>query len=172
MRSVLSTTHLFHYALEAAADLASIAEEGLRPLSDFPESDRWRQFDQHAPGFFEFLYRSLAEPLLGRPYERSGVFLTPIDFRLLPGSLLHARPRIRIPVARIDASAAIVTWVLDGERVTRPFGPESLEEAAVLWDAELVTEWFGSDRTRLFFFVPQVVTYQPRVSTEPADVER
>ena len=168
---VLSTTHLFHYALAADADLATVAAEGLRPLSDFPESKRWRAIEEQAPGFFELLYRAVAEPVLARPYERSGIFLTPIDFRRLPGSLLERRARLRIPIERIDAAAAVVTWELDGERVSRPFGAESIEEAAGLWDADLVTAWFGRDRSRLFFHVPQVATYQPRVSTEPGDVE-
>jgi hypothetical protein len=112
----------------------------------------------------------VAEPVLQRPYQRSGVFVTPIDFRLLPGSLLEQRARLTIPVDRIDPSAAVVTWSIDDERVSRPFGRESLEEAASLWDAELMSGWFGRDRTRLFFHVPQVATYQPRVATEPTDV--
>lgn len=168
---VLSTTHLFHYALEANSDLAAVAAEGLRPLSDFPESDRWRQIEQEAPGFFERLYEMLGEPHLDRPYERSGVFLTPVDFRQLPGSLLHERPRIRVPVERIEASLAVVTWELAGRRATRPFGREALEEAAQTWTPDLVAQWFGRDRTRLFFHVPQVATYQQRVATEPSDVE-
>jgi hypothetical protein len=78
---------------------------------------------------------------------------------------------MRVPVGRIDRTAAVVTWELDAGRVSRPFGPAALEEAAALWDAELVTEWFGRDRTRLFFHAPQVATYQPRVATTPSDVE-
>jgi hypothetical protein len=168
---VLSTTHLFHYALDTGADMSRIAAEGLRPLSDFPESERWREIEAQAPGFFERLYRLVAEPVLGRPYERSGIFLTQVDFRQLPGSLLERRSRLTIPNDRIDASAAVLTWSIGDERVSRPFGPESLEEAASLWDAGLVTDWFARDRTRLFFHVPQVATYQPRVSTGSADVD-
>jgi hypothetical protein len=41
----------------------------------------------------------------------------------------------------------------------------------LLWDDPLVTDWFGRDRTRLFFHVPQVATYQPLVATDLADVE-
>jgi hypothetical protein len=168
---VLSTTHLFHYALTPEADLAEIAAQGLRPLSDFPESERWRQIEAQAPGFFASLYGLVAEPVLQRPYERSGVFLTPIDFQLLPGSLLEQRARMRVPVERIDPAAAVVTWELADGRVSLPFGPAALEKAALLWDDALVTEWFGRDRTRLFFHVPQVATYQRRVATELADIE-
>ena len=171
MSRVLSTTHLFHYALDTGSDLSRIAAEGLRPLSDFPESDRWREIEAQAPGFFERLYGLVAEPVLGRPYERSGIFLTPVDFRQLSGSQLERRARLTVPIDRIDASAAVLTWSIGDERVSRPFGPESLEEAASLWDAGLVTDWFGRDRTRLFFHVPQVATYQPRVVTHPADIE-
>ena len=169
---VLSTTHLFHYALGAGADLEAIVGEGLRPLSDFPDSERWRELERHAPGFFAGLYRLVAEPVLRTPYERSGIFLTPIDFRRIPGSLLRDRPRLRVPVERIDAARAVLTYELDGERVSFPFGPEALEVAAGTWDADRVAAWFGRDRTRLFFLVPQVAAYQPRIAVEAADVER
>jgi hypothetical protein len=169
---VVSASRLFHYALDEGADLDEIVRDGLRPLSDFPDGERWRQIEEQAPGFFEHVYRLVAEPVLQRPYERSGIFLTPIDFRLLPGSLLELRPRLAVPVDRIDPTRAVVTWELDGERVSRPFGPAALEEAAATWDDALVTEWFGRDRTRLFFHVPQVAAYQSRVELEPGDLER
>lgn len=46
-----------------------------------------------------------------------------------------------------------------------------MPEAAGLWDAQRVTDCFGRDRTCLFFHVPQVATYQPRVATTLRDVE-
>ena len=163
---VISTTRLFHYALHAGADLSGIAREGLRPLSDFPESERWLEIEAEIPGFFEALYERVARPVLGLPYENSGIFLTPIDFRALPGTLLHDRDRLAVPVDRIDASRAVLTWDL-GERVALPFGPAALGEAAALWDEELVRAWFARDPTRLFFHVPQVATYQGRVAADP-----
>lgn len=168
---IVSTTHLFHYALVAEADFDAIVREGLRPLSDFPDGDRWREIEEHAPGFFERLYGLVAEPVLRRPYERSGIFLTPVDFRELPGSLLHGRPRLRIPVERIEAGSAVLTWERDEGRVSLPFSPEALERAGREWDADQVESWFGRDRTRLFFHVPQVAAYQPRVTIDPGDVE-
>jgi hypothetical protein len=168
---VVSRTHLFHYALHSASHLDAIVREGLRPLSDFPESERWRAIEAEVPGFFESVYARVAEPVLGTPYERSGVFLTPIDFRLLPGSLLEERVRLRIPLERIEGTRAVVTWHAEGDRVSLPFDAEALGRAAEEWPARRVTSWFGRDPTRLFFHVPQVATYQPRVAVEPDDVE-
>ena len=167
---VVSTTHLFHYAVVPDADLGAIVEQGLRPLSDFPESDRWQEIERHAPGLFEGLYRLVAEPVLGRPYERSGIFLTPIDFRSLPGTLLHDRARLRIPLDRLEQETAVLTWDV-GERVSLPLSTASLGRAAAEWDADRVRSWFGRDPTRLFFHVPQVAAYQPRIAIEPGDLE-
>lgn len=169
--AVVSTTHLFHYAVVAEADFDAILREGLRPLSDFPDGDRWQEIERHAPGFFEQLYAFVAEPVLDRPYERSGIFLTPIDFRLLPGTLLHERSRLRIPVERIEEGSAVLTWDRGEGRVRIPFGPEALERARSEWDADEIRSWFGRDRTKLFFHVPQVAAYQPRIDVVVADVE-
>ena len=168
---VVSTTHLFHYAVVEDADFDAILREGLRPLSDFPDSERWQEIERHAPGFFERLYALVAEPVLERPYERSGIFLTPIDFRLLPGSLLHDRARLRIPIERIESDSAVLTWERDEGRVSVPFGPEARERARSEWDAAEVESWFGRDRTKLFFHVPQVAAYQARIDVTEADVE-
>jgi hypothetical protein len=113
----------------------------------------------------------VAEPVLRVPYAGSGVFLTPIDFRVLPGSLLEGRVRLRIPISRIDGSRAVVTWHAEGDRVSLALDENSLARAAAEWPAERVTEWFGRDPTRLFFHVPQVATYQPRIQVEPGDLE-
>jgi hypothetical protein len=168
---VVSTTHLFHYAVVPDADFDAILRDGLRPLSDFPDRERWRQIEEHAPGFFETLYGLVAAPVLGQPYERSGIFLTPIDFRLLPGTLLHDRARLRIPVDRIDQGSAVLTWEREDGRVSLPFGPAALVRAREEWDEEAVRSWFGRDRTKLFFHVPQVAAYQARVEVGTGDVE-
>jgi hypothetical protein len=145
--------------------------DGLRPLSDFPESERWRQLEAEAPGFYERLYALVAEPVLGLPYTGSGVFLTPLDFRDLTGTLLHGRDRIAVPLERVDATRAVLTWEVE-ERVSLPLGREALERAAAEWPAGRVREWFGRDRTRLFFHVPQVAAYGGRIEVRPEDVER
>jgi hypothetical protein len=44
-----------------------------------------------------------------------------------------------------------VTWATGDDRVSRPFGPDALEEAASLEDADLVAASFSGDRTRLIF---------------------
>ncbi|MCP4288543.1 MAG: hypothetical protein GY792_29660, partial [Gammaproteobacteria bacterium] len=100
---VCSTTHLFHYMFNPNQEaLDSFLQNGILPLSDFPESERWKQLEAHMPGFYEKLYNMMAKAVLQKPYANSGVFITPIDFRLLPGSYLHDKPRFRIPVERID----------------------------------------------------------------------
>jgi hypothetical protein len=44
MSIVCSTTHLFHYLFNESSEvLDSILKDGLRPLSDFPDSERWKQ---------------------------------------------------------------------------------------------------------------------------------
>jgi hypothetical protein len=35
----------------------------------------------------------------------------------------------------------------------------------------MVSEWFGRDETKVFFYVPQLVTYQGRIHVEPEDIE-
>jgi hypothetical protein len=168
---VVSRTHLFHYALDSQSDLDAIVREGLRPLSEFPESERWSAIEADSPGFFERVYALVAEAVLGKPYANSGIFLTPLDFRALPGSLLHERARLKIPLDRVDASQAVVTWEVE-ERVSLPLGPETLARAAAEWHAERVLAWFGRDPTKLFFHVPQVAAYGGRIEVGPEDVER
>jgi hypothetical protein len=154
---------LFHYLLGDAARHAT-----LRPLSDFPDSQRWQAVQREVPGHYEILYRAWAQPVLLRPYPNSGVFLTPIDFRQLPGTSLHDRPRLEIPLESVDPDWAVLTYEWRGERVSRRLCPEALADAAALWRAADVERWFGRDRTRLFFHVPQVVTYQPGGVPVPA----
>lgn len=171
---VLAIDRLFHYVLQPHDGLVDeIVRNGLRPLSDLPTSDRWVALQRHRPGFFEDLYDAWARPVLGRPYPgRSGIFLTPIDFRRLPGIWLADRPRVAVPLDLIDRSWSCLTYGGDCPRTTLPLSPETLEEAAAYWSADRVRRWFGRDSTKLFYDVPQVVTYQPHgVPVGPADVE-
>jgi hypothetical protein len=169
---VCSTTHLYHYFFEPEAGaLDSILEDGIRPLSDFPASERWRQLEAHIPGFYRDVYELIAAPVLEQPYANSGIFITPIDFRLLPGIYLHDKPRFNIPIERIDPRQAVLTYVLADERVSLSFSAERLEETAAIWDGDLVTTWFGIDPTKVFFFVPQVATYQGRIDVSSSDFE-
>lgn len=169
---VCSTTHLYHYFFEPDSDaLDSILEEGIRPLSDFPDSDRWIRLEEHIPGFYPSVYELIAAPVLDQPYTNSGIFITPIDFRLLPDSSLHERARFRIPTERIEPDRAVLTYVLDEERVNLPFSPETLEETAAIWDGDLVSTWFGVDPTKALFYVPQVAAYQGRIDVTEADYE-
>ena len=62
---VCSTDFLYHALLNTGDEIIeSILTMGLRPLSDFPESERWRQIKAAAPTFFEDLYEMVAAPVL------------------------------------------------------------------------------------------------------------
>ena len=123
------------------------------------------------PGFYRNLYGMIAEPVLGRPYENSGVFVTPIDFRVITGTYLSDKPRYRIPIDRIVGADAVITYVIDDERVNLSFGHESLERTSGIWDEAMIRDWFGRDQTKVFFYVPQVATYQGRIVVGPDDFE-
>ena len=170
--TVCSTDAQFHHFFTAGEEtLDSVLELGLRPLSDFPDSERWQQIDAEMPGFFERLYEMLAAPVLDRPYVNSGIFMSPIDFRALPGTFLHDKPRFRVPNDRIDPETAVITYVIDDERISLPFEPKSLQTVADVWDEDMVREWFGKDPTKAFFYVPQVAAYQPAVPVTEDDYE-
>ena len=113
-----STQFVFHTLLsQQDGSIESILQSGLRPLSDFPESERWRQIEAHLPGFFEELYYNVAQLLLQKPYLNSGIFLSPIDFQLLADSFMHNKTRIKIPLTRIDPEYAALTYILNDQRV-------------------------------------------------------
>jgi len=149
----------------------SFLQNGIRPLSDFPESERWKELEEHMPGFYKNLYKMMAEPVLKKPYSNSGVFITPIDFRLLPDTYLYAKPRFRIPVERIDPEMTVISYVIDDERIILPFSAENRQRVADLWDEKLVRRWFGVDNTKVFFYVPQVAVYQGQISVTQDDYE-
>ena len=71
---VCSTEYVYHALLNPEFDkVEAILKDGLRPLSDFPESDRWRQLEVYMPGFYKNLYESIAQPVLKKPYSNSGI---------------------------------------------------------------------------------------------------
>ena len=170
---VCSTTQLYHYLFNPKEDaLDSFYEIGIRPLSDFPDSDRWKQLEAQMPGFYRDLYAMMAEPVLKKPYQNSGIFITPIDFRLVPGTYLYDKPRFKIPVERIDPEYAVLTYVLDDQRVVARFTAEARQTTAVVWDAEMVKQWFAVDPTKSFFYVPQVACYQGVIKVSSSDLEQ
>lgn len=153
---VCSTTHLYHYMLGGETHLDSILAGGLQPASAFPESERWKQTES----LYRNLYAALMEPVLKRPFTNSGVFLSPVDFRAIPGHKMARLGRIAVPVGAIEPAEAAISWVQDEQRVVLPFSPQALQEAAAIWPAEMVEAWFGKNPNMLFFYVPQVATFQ------------
>lgn len=133
-----------------------------------PESEEWKQKEP----FYRELYRRFAEPLLRRPFFTSGLFLTPIDFRQIPDSLLAKRPRIAIPLSALSGSASILTYELDGQRILVPCTQEALDRAAATWDEERISTWFGRDPQQIFFYVPQVAVFTEQgIPIDPAWIE-
>ncbi len=168
---VCSTEYVYHNLLNPGDDLiASILAGGLRPLSDFPESERWQQIETHMPGFFEELYADIAEPVVGKPYLNSGVFVSPIDFQLMPGSLLFNRTRVKVPVSRLDPATSVLTYVIDEQRASLPLTVDNLAATADLWTGEMVSRWFAVDNSKIFYYVPQIAAYQS--GGIPVEVER
>jgi len=169
MKRVCSRDRLYHYLLDPSVSIEDIIRDGLLPLSS--QDAMGRPYHDIKLGLYRDLYHEIAEPWLRRPYEHSGVFLTPIDFRLIEGHRLAALPRVAVPVDALDPATTRLTWVESDERVVRPLSPESLADAAELWTEERVREWFGKDRKRTFYHVPQVWTYQGKIPIEGSWVE-
>ena len=162
MESICSTKIAYHYLFNDTPEVIdSIKNNGLQPLSNFPNSKGWQQINDAFPDFFEKLYGKFAKPVIQKPYLNSGVFLTPIDFKLLPDSIVSNKGRLEIPIAKIDPEWAVITYVYNDKRVSLTFSKENLENSSKLWNKQLVERWFGVNKERLFFYVPQIVTYQP-----------
>ncbi|MFO7274315.1 MAG: hypothetical protein DIU55_005550 [Bacillota bacterium] len=168
MQTVCRVDTLYHYLFGGEESLPGILSRGLLPLSAFPESERWQRLEP----IYRSLYAQWAEPLLG-PFRNSGVYFTPIDFRMLPGTFLHQRTRIAVPLSTIPADRAILTWELDGERTILPLSREALEQAAALWTVDLVRAWFARNPRMSFYYVPQVAVFPDgAIPVQPGWVER
>ena len=64
-QTMCSTTHHYHYLFSPSDDaLESFLKNGIRLLSDFPESSRWEQLQELMPGFYENLYKMLVQPVI------------------------------------------------------------------------------------------------------------
>ena len=91
---------VYHYVLSDVADAPSIVAHGLLSLSAMPESRRRQAIEATLPRCFRSLFGPFAEPILRRPYRTSGVFLTPIDFRRMPGAWPAKAGRFALPPGR------------------------------------------------------------------------
>ncbi|MCP5096879.1 MAG: hypothetical protein GY943_15115, partial [Chloroflexi bacterium] len=101
-----------------------------------------------------------------------GVFVSPIDFRLLPGTYLHDKTRFRIPISRIDPATACLTYEWEGKRSRLPLTAETLADAAALWTEERVRSWFAKDQSKVFYYVPQLMVYPvDGIPIESEDIE-
>jgi len=160
---VCSTTFVFHALLNSEfSTVEPILKNGLRPLSDFPDSERWQQLEKHMPGFYQNLYEQIAQPVINKPYSNSGIFVTPIDFQKSPSPFMSNNVRIKIPVTRLDPEYCVITYVLNEERIALPLTSENLEQTAEIWNAKMVQTWFAKDTSKMFFYVPQIAVYQPQ----------
>ncbi len=85
---------------------------------------------------------------------------------------MYNKIRFRIPVARLDPTCCVITYELNNERVSLSLSLENLEKTANIWDAEMVQTWFAKDKTKMFYYVPQVAIYQSQgVPIEQDDLE-
>src|SRR5436309_1449865 len=92
---------LYHYFLNGEVDVAAIRSGGLLPLSARAESARWQQIEAARPGLYRDFYARYFEPVLRLPCRNSGNFVTPIDFRLLPGLPPARLARVALPLSAI-----------------------------------------------------------------------
>ena len=130
--------------------------------------------EEHIPGLLSSnVYELVATPVLEQPYENSGIFHHPDRLPAAArASYLHDKAAVCDPDRdEIDPSQAVLTYVLDDQRVSLPFSAEHLEETAAIWDGDMVATWFGIDPTKVFFHVPQVAAYQGRIDVTPSDFE-
>jgi len=170
---VCSIDYVYHALLNPEFDkVEAILKDGLRPLSDFPDSDRWQELEKHMPGFYQNLYANIAEPIINKPYSNSGIFVTPIDFQKLPASIMNNKSRFKIPITRLDPDYCVLTYVIQDERVSLPFTPANLEKTAEIWTADMVQTWFAKDLSKMFYYVPQIAVYQPQgIAVKREDVD-
>ena len=173
MLSPVRADRVFHYLLRPGTSaVPDILEKGLLPL-DVVDPARLEQINRSRPDVFRILFKEFASRVLPpSAFRHTGIFLTPIDFRLLPKHPLAGALRIGVPIEAIDGTQATVTWAGPWPRVSLPFGRSALERARGAWTPPLIREWYGKDPTMNFFQVPQVVTYQESVSVRPEWVER
>ena len=171
MVKVCTTDRLYHYLFNGEESIDAILAEGLLPLSALSNQPRWLSLNQRFPDLFKSLYTLFAEPILKEPYRNSGIFLTPIDFRKMPDQPLSGFRRIVVPTTALDATMTTITYEWMAKRVVMAFSQTSLEQVRDLWTDDLVRSWFGRDRYRLFFSVPQVVSYQGNVPIQHSWVE-
>jgi len=61
----------------------------------------------------------------------------------------------------------------DEERISLCLTPENLQKAAEFWTDEMVMEWFVRDKTKIFFYGPQIAVYKPGgIRVQAEDIER
>lgn len=148
-----------HYLLGEPTNLAPILDHGFLPLSAMPQRAKWQAVEAARSGIFPSLYGLLAEPVLGSEFRNSGVFLTPIDFRLLSDMTLALAPRVALPLSSVPLEHSALTYELGGHRQVFPVTAASLARTAETWTENWVREWFGRDRSMMFDYVPQGAVY-------------
>lgn len=160
---ICSSTHTYHYNVND-----DILRRGLLPLSDMPDHPRFADQKRR----FRPRYRELAWPLLQRPYVNSGVFFTSVDLYRLRGRLRLDRPRIAVPIERLDPDWSVLTYEYGGSRKYLSATRDNMNAAAELWTRTRVEKWLGADDAGWFHYVPQIITFQPGgVPVSGTDIE-
>lgn len=160
---ICSTSHVYHYNVNDG-----ILQRGLLPLSDMPDHPAFAD-QQHR---FRPRYQELCWPLLRRPYVNSGVFFTNVDLYRLSGRLRLDKPRIAVPLDRLDPEWSVITYEHGGHRTYHSATGDNLRAAANLWTRSMIEKWLGADDAGWFRYVPQIITFQPGgIPVTPADIE-
>jgi hypothetical protein len=161
--NVVKTDELFHYGLRPDFDPIPVIRSGLLPLSVVNPASAEERRD-----LYHQLDEQWAQPVLGPGVRHTGIFLTPVDFDQIPPdrpsiAWIQQFGRFRIPVTAVATDRAVLTWAGPFPRTSLALTTAALERAAALWPTALVARWFGRNSSKMFYDVPQVVTYQHRI---------
>jgi hypothetical protein len=77
---------------------------------------------------------------------------------------------VGVAPSRLDPACSALTWMSQGQRARYRLSQQALQLAAAIWTAERRHQWFGQDRQRLFWHVPQIGSFpgQP-LPLKPSD---
>ena len=80
-------------------------------------------------------------------------------YHYLLGEPPDLAPRFALPLSAVPLEHSALTYELGGHRHVSPVTAAKLARTAEIWTENLVREWFGRDRSMMFYHVPQVAVY-------------